>query len=361
MRHGRYWSSKRSQCAMLWLIACGAAWIARPMNAQSQNTDRWSKLYAANDLDTEGSKPFHLKMTFQLYSMAGGKADAGTIEEWWYSPKDHHTLVHSPAFNRDSNTPSAYDQNTERENYLVNELLNFTLRPVPKHDSSRASDINEKTLSFGKVTLDCFEAKPTSLPGSRQNPPTICAQQNSDEVRVVLESEGNAVSTRNSMGKFRGIAVALNVEVSLVGRDAIVGKVETLEGLDPKPTEATAPTATADPGPITNPSSPSRGATDGLPKVGIAAGVVAGFRTKFVQPNYPLQAKLARMSGTVVLKAVISKEGKVEHLVPIAITDGVFTDAAMEAVKQWEYKPYLLNGEPTDVDTTITVNFQMSH
>jgi periplasmic protein TonB len=43
--------------------------------------------------------------------------------------------------------------------------------------------------------------------------------------------------------------------------------------------------------------------------------------------------------------------------VPIASTDPVFIDAAMQSVKQWKYSPYLLNGEPTEIDTSITVNF----
>ena len=101
----------------------------------------------------------------------------------------------------------------------------------------------------------------------------------------------------------------------------------------------------------------------GLPKgpVRIAGGVVAGVRTSFVQPKYPPIAKIARLSGTVVLRAIISKTGKIENLEVSYATDPMFVMASIDAVRQWVYRPYVLNGEPTEVDTTVTVNFALSN
>jgi TonB family protein len=104
------------------------------------------------------------------------------------------------------------------------------------------------------------------------------------------------------------------------------------------------------PGPGTLPRGPVR----------IAGGVIAGARTLFVQPVYPAAAKAAHMSGTVVMRAVITKDGSIGRLTVASSTNGMFDDAAIDAVRQWRYRPYLLNGEPTEVDTTITVNFAMS-
>jgi protein TonB len=92
----------------------------------------------------------------------------------------------------------------------------------------------------------------------------------------------------------------------------------------------------------------------------ISGGVIAGMRTAFVQPQYPPIAKVAHMSGTVVLSAVISTTGSIEKLSVLSSTNPMFNNYAMDAVKQWRYKPYLLNTQPTEVDTTITVNFALN-
>jgi periplasmic protein TonB len=78
-----------------------------------------------------------------------------------------------------------------------------------------------------------------------------------------------------------------------------------------------------------------------------------------VAPTYPPEAGRARIEGTVVLLAVIAKDGTVRD---VRVERGlpVLAQAAIDAVKQWRYKPYLLNGEPIEVDSQITINFTLS-
>jgi protein TonB len=78
-----------------------------------------------------------------------------------------------------------------------------------------------------------------------------------------------------------------------------------------------------------------------------------------VQPAYPPIAKAAGIQGTVVLRAIISKEGTIENL---AVQSGhpLLVKAALEAVSQWRYRPYLLNGDPLEVETQVTVNFVLN-
>ena len=78
-----------------------------------------------------------------------------------------------------------------------------------------------------------------------------------------------------------------------------------------------------------------------------------------VAPKYPPEAGRTRIEGTVVLLAVIGKDGTVED---VRVERGlpVLAQAAIEAVKQWRYRPYLLNGEPVEVDSQITINFTLS-
>jgi TonB family protein len=92
----------------------------------------------------------------------------------------------------------------------------------------------------------------------------------------------------------------------------------------------------------------------------VPSGVMAGNRLSFVQPIYPQEAKDAKLSGTVILKAHISKEGAIENL-QVVSGPKKLRKSSLDAVKQWTYKPYLLNGQPTEVDTTITVNFSLAN
>jgi periplasmic protein TonB len=79
-----------------------------------------------------------------------------------------------------------------------------------------------------------------------------------------------------------------------------------------------------------------------------------------VEPQYPAIAKQIRLEGAVVLKAIISRDGNIEH-VEVASGPGLLARSAAEAVRQWKYRPYLLNGEPVEVETQITVNFVLEH
>jgi protein TonB len=93
-------------------------------------------------------------------------------------------------------------------------------------------------------------------------------------------------------------------------------------------------------------------------RVRVSSGVTQGNLVNKVQPAYPQIAKAARIQGAVVLQAVISKSGVVENLRAIS-GHPMLIPAAVEAVKQWRYKPYYLNGEPVEVETTVTVNFTL--
>jgi len=94
-------------------------------------------------------------------------------------------------------------------------------------------------------------------------------------------------------------------------------------------------------------------------RVRVSSGVVTGLKVRDVKPNYPPLARQARIQGVVILQAQISKEGNIESLQLIS-GHPMLAPAAIEAVKQWKYRPYLLNGEPVEVDTTIQVNFTLA-
>lgn len=94
-------------------------------------------------------------------------------------------------------------------------------------------------------------------------------------------------------------------------------------------------------------------------RVRISQGVTKGLLIHKQEPTYPTLARAARVQGDVVLSAVIDTNGQIQNLTLVS-GHPMLVPAALDAVKQWRYKPYLLNGQPVEVETTITVIFSLS-
>lgn len=92
--------------------------------------------------------------------------------------------------------------------------------------------------------------------------------------------------------------------------------------------------------------------------VRISQGVLEGLCVKKFQPIYPEFARAARIQGSVVLHVVIATDGSVKD-VKLVSGHPMLTPAAIDAVKRWKYRPYLLNGIPMEVDSMVTVNFTL--
>jgi protein TonB len=96
-----------------------------------------------------------------------------------------------------------------------------------------------------------------------------------------------------------------------------------------------------------------------VPKtVAVSAGVAGGLLIQKTAPVYPEIAKKAHVSGTVVMKATISKSGVIENL-HVVSGPAMLTQSALEAVRTWRYKPYKLNNEPVEIETTVNVVFTL--
>jgi TonB family protein len=105
------------------------------------------------------------------------------------------------------------------------------------------------------------------------------------------------------------------------------------------------------PGDADHPATPER--------VRVSQAVMAGLLLTKVPPEYPPDAKDERIQGVVLMKANIDKEGSVSNIQLIS-GHPLLAPAAIEAVKQWKYRPYLLNGAPVEIETQIQVNFTLA-
>jgi len=142
------------------------------------------------------------------------------------------------------------------------------------------------------------------------------------------------------------------------------GKVPAAQPATPPPADAPAPSLIGM-GASTAAPLPNLGTSDSevkpkLQTLSVSQGVSQGLLFKKVAPSYPQNALRMHIDGTVELLATISKDGNITHI-KVLSGDAQLAKAASDAVKQWKYKPYLLNGEPVEIQTQVTVNFKLPH
>ena len=123
----------------------------------------------------------------------------------------------------------------------------------------------------------------------------------------------------------------------------------------PKPS----PASTDEKTPVEAGGSNRSNPVEGISKVRMSGGVVEGHITRQVQPEYPPLARANRLEGRVLLAAVIGKDGNITQLHVIEPLGMGVDESTAEAVSKWRYSPYLLFGKPVEIDTTITVNYQL--
>lgn len=115
---------------------------------------------------------------------------------------------------------------------------------------------------------------------------------------------------------------------------------------------------TSEPAPSTTSPNTSGGVTNAAAQVRLSPGT-AEVVSHPVDPNYPMLAKQMKVQGSVVLQALIGKDGNIQDL-QVLSGPAILSAAAREAVKQWRFKPYLQAGQPVETEARITVNFTIS-
>lgn len=306
-------------------------------------------LLELNSLTGKGKTPFHLAMEFQLYDLEGKASEQGSLEEWWTESDGSSLLISTPSLGtrHSLRLDGLPDDAARRSLYLIGELMRGTLAPANRSGLT-LTGVKSQEKSFGPVKLHCVTPEIMGPKGPASLQQTFCTDA-TDTVRLI--SGLDDVFVRDRPAVFHGTKVPLNGGLMYSGRRAITGTVTKLESFDPAHSPVALEKGSVD---------PAAGATDEPGANRVIPGVVlAGELVKREQPEYPEQAKRLRLSGAVLLHAVISAQGSIESLFPIASPSEILTYAAMTAVNKWRYRPYVLNGTATAVDTTVVVNYYL--
>ena len=312
--------------------------------------DRLLTAAAHAELDSAGLKPWHLKLDVTLYDLHGNNPVSGTIEHWDADNGNRTVFTFGDAKRVVLNNSDKYyvGHSGPEVPALADGVLDAVLRPGPSSHDVETSSLDTEKQNFGKVQLDCVMLSQSTWhkgPIALGLFPTYCMDPGAPVLRATFNF-GSFTVLRNNISDFQGYDVAHSL-LFVQGQKTRVAEatVSTLETFNPSPDQFA-------------PDDSLKAASANAAR--ISGGLMAGAILTKTTPVYPASARQAHIGGTVILLAIIGRDGHIRYLRPISAPNTDLALSAIDAVRQWTYKPYLLSGEATEVETTITVNFNLN-
>ena len=313
--------------------------------------DLLNRLNTAAELSTLSDptlKPWHLKMDFDLLDPKGAVREHGTLEEWWAAPDRFRIAVTSPSYTavetRDGDKAfrtRGQSRRPDLEDLLVSQIS----APLQKTSELKSLTAFYEKKTLGTVDLDCIMPSPPDDPRMRTylgQYTTYCFDPGQSDLRLLIRYRDQLI-VRNRLARFQNRSVSPDLSVLDAGHVVLISHIALLSTYTPDVHDFE-PT-------------PEQQAILVTPRVGSA--VVAGMLLTKANPTYPRMALAHKVSGVVILHATIGKDGHIKDLSAIRSPDQLLTESAVDAVRRWTYRPYLVDGQPTEVETTITVNFNI--
>jgi TonB family protein len=300
-------------------------------------------------------KPWHMKVSYQLYDDQGATGAQGSYEYWWATPDTYRSTWKRPGMEHTDwyvNGQHSSLSSGESLEFFERKLQSDLLSPLPNAEDLDPEKVrfDRQQQNFGTVKLPCVmvvhkmpsHAQVQTVPMGMF--PTFCFDPGTPMLRAYYAFGATSV-VYNSIVKFQGMFLPRRLSIMEGKRrvlDATIDSITTILSENP---ELTPVKEAASVNPVKN--------------VSVISGVARGLLMKEVRPVYPEDAKVLRIQGTVVLQAVIGTDGRVHDLKVIDGPSPSLIGSAMWAVSHWEYKPYLLNGEQVEVNTTVNVVFNL--
>jgi TonB family protein len=338
---------------LLW--ATNAPMTARAQDAAAANADSKALMIQAarsNSLTGADVQPWHLKASLQLFDLNGKISDQGTYEEFWAGAAKHKYIFTSSGFNQ---TEYTTDKGVLRAG--TRDMLPIELAAIRRQliDPTELDDdaIQHLTLALkergsGGPKLECITVTATDAPDKLQRfvGNAFCVDSKSPVMRISMHAGTTAQVLRNNVIRFQDRYVAQDIQslFSMPGdkpRTIYSVHVESVELLKTSDDAVFAPSADALPVPK---------------RIEMSEDATKRMLVQHPKPVYPAIAKALCARGTVVLRATISIDGRIES-VGVLSGSPVLQGAAIDAVKKWIFKPFTQDGEPVEVVTTISVPF----
>lgn len=320
--------------------------------SQSELTQRLEKSAIQNSLDG-ALRPWHMKASFTVEARPGRPADSGTIEEWWAGSIGRKLVYTGRSFSLTeiyTKDGSFRTSGADTAPYLLQLMEQQIVHPLPRPALIESSKLQLTPRKIGDVQLDCISLVSSKAASTGILPSLISTYCFRDESQLLLSYESIVqVVARSQTGTFQGRTVGIQTALSFGGRTAISAHIDLLQGAALTDKDFEPPTGVTKTAEVLSVD----------PRGNTGDGSVVGAAILQARPRYPPEAKAVHSSGTVLLHAVIGKDGHVRETDVLYSPDETLSKSATDAVRQWVYKPFLVADVPIEVELTIAVNYNI--
>ena len=299
-----------------------------------------------NNLATPDAKPWHIKAAFQLFDEQGVVVDEGTYEEFWASAFQFKRTFTGKAFSETAygSKKGVLLAGAEEEPDLLLVARNNLVHPLPDEASIEHTTYTTKSLDSGSIKLLCIIPSAFAS-GAPPDNSAYCLDTDDPMLRVAARPSTSDQAFHNRHLRVEDRAIAGEMKIMHNGKVTVALHLEAATVLDPSDEAVFTPPA---------------GAVPAALRITVSGAISEGMLEYKVTPDYPSAARNAHVEGIVTLRGIIGKNGTIRTLKALGGPE-ILQGAAIQAVQQWRYRPYLLNGQPVEVQTTINVVFKLPH
>ena len=336
--------------------------LAFPLGAENTGDPEAASLMAAaserNTLLSPQTQPWHLQASYQTFDEAGKPKEKGDFEEFWIGSKKDRISYTSPSFTQTDYLLGTQRLRTGMSQWppLAEQLVRHTLvHPMPSPGALAGATLTKEPKHIAGALLSCVTvtvpvskhpAEPAPMPAR----PLYCFASDSEHDAPFLRFASSAGSSFETSFddpiEFDRHSVARELHIVHEGKPFLNIHVETLEPLQQSQNGS---------------FTPPPDASEALPqRIRISAAAAQGLLLEGVPPIYPLLSEHAGTQGTVILEIVIGVNGRLREATVLSTPSKDLGVAAIDAVRRWTYKPYLLSGEPVQVLTEVKMAFHLA-
>jgi TonB family protein len=300
-----------------------------------------------------GMKPWRARYHYQYYGADGQLIVEGQFDYWsakgrpskaaWTHGDQSHVEWHTTDGKELRSTSGKDVEGMEHRLYFA--LVPYFLKLA---DPQSTEQLKSFTSKYESKQLACVGRSRSAAASAGADSleidwPAYCFEEH-EPTLVASHENGSIINAYGHVQKFQNHNFPGDIQIFLVGKKRLDAKLEELSEVGENDPAFTPSPDAKEPPPPTRVT---------VPAVQMKPLVI----THRVQPDYPVTARQAHISGVVVITATIGKDGKIKDAQVTSSPDGSLSAAALDAVRQWRYEPYAPFGQPTEIHTTIQLNF----
>jgi TonB family protein len=303
-----------------------------------------------NGLSSSDVQPWHIRGTYTFFDNDGKAQDTGVYEEWWFSEKKYKRSYADAKFKQvdyATGTGLYREGSQDWPGFNGLSLRSSLIEPLPDDSTLLDFKLEQHAEQVGKGKINCVTLRyppPSDTTVSKDFFPGFCFETSIPALRLARQS-GGAQTVYESIVAFQGHYLAQELRTIFNGKPRIVLKLDVVERLKD------APDVILTPPPIALPVN--------LSAISLKSEACYGCKLKTSSPRFPEEARDRKIGGTVLIQATVGKDG---HVINAQATSGPpgFYQAALNAVRQWVYRPFRVMGEPVPFNIQVRMSFNFN-